>query len=395
MRNAMNNYCTQSIAQTFDTYHAIPSDAWDALWSTSPAPTPFTHRCFLQAMESSGSATAETGWQAQPLLVRSAQGEPLAAIPLYLKEHSYGEYVFDWSWARALQSIGENYYPKGLVAPPFSPVPGSRILAATPEGLGAGADALAQWAEASGLSSVHMLFCSQDEAQAMAQRGWMVRHGLQFHWHNRGYKNFEEFLSSLSQPRRKKIRAERRRVLEAGVTTRLVLGEHATDADWDHFYACYCNTYWAHGNPPYLSREFFALLADQQPDHCLLAIAERDSQMVAAALLMRQQTPQGLVIYGRYWGALEHIPCLHFELAYYTPMAWAIENGVVRFEGGAQGEHKIWRGFDPEPMRSVHCVRNPRLAQAVAQFLAREGQGMDHAMSELNERRPYSAQRRR
>ncbi len=391
----MSNYRTQHRTQAFDSYAEVPADAWEQLWAESPDPTPFVRLDFLRAMESSASASADTGWHSRPVVVWGDDGQPRAALPLYLKDHSYGEYVFDWSWARALQSLGEDYYPKGLLAPPFSPVPGSRILARDAEGLAAGAAALTELAESSQLSSFHVLFSTEAEAAALEQQGWMIRHGLQFHWHNRGYRDFEDFLSTLSQPRRKKIRAERRKVAEAGVTTRIVLGEDATEADWAHFYDCYCNTYWAHGNPPYLQKSFFDTFARDRPEHCLLAMAEHTGTPIAAALLMRQATPQGLVLYGRYWGAIAHVPCLHFELSYYTPLEWAIASGVVRFEGGAQGEHKIWRGFDPEPMRSAHWIRNPRLAQAVAHFLAREGQGMDHAMSELNERRPYNATRRR
>lgn len=359
------------------------------IWQATPGANPFTHPDFLAAMLNSGSATADTGWGHSPLILESDEG-PLGTVPLYQKTHSYGEYVFDFAWARAFESAGLPYYPKWLVASPFSPVPGARLLAANPDHQAVLADALTETVATSTLSSAHVLFATEAELTLLEDREWMIRRGVQFHWQNPGYRDFQDYLDRLSQPRRKKIRAERRKVAEAGVQVRVIPGEEAEEDDWDFFYACYCRTYYEHGNPPYLSRDFFSVFEKSLQWAAVLVIAQTScGRRIAASLLVRGPRQGGQTLYGRYWGALEHIPCLHFELAYYAPIEWAISNGIQTIEGGAQGEHKLWRGFEPVATGSAHWVGDLRFREAVARFLEREGSGVDHYLGELQDRVPF------
>jgi predicted N-acyltransferase len=379
--------------------------AWDRLWTESPEPTPFTHRLFLTALERSASAVAKTGWQARPVMLLDASGAPVAAAPLYAKSHSYGEYVFDWAWAQAYEQTGRAYFPKWLLASPFSPVPGSRLLGHDASAREALALQLTELAQSSGLSSMHCLFGAPEDHKALAACGWLTRQGVQFHWRNRGYTNFEGFCQTLTQPRRKKIRAERRKVEQAGIQTQVLTAEQITDEHWRFFYACYESTYLAHGNPPYLTPAFFQEVAKAMPWAWVMTIgADRQGQWMGAALLAFQPAPgelqptltvgsavghQGGTLYGRYWGSLQRIDCLHFELSYYVPMAWAIEHGVAWFEGGAQGEHKVWRGFEPITTQSSHWLAEKQFETAVARFLEREKQGLSGYLSELSDRQPY------
>ncbi len=307
-----------------------------------------------------------------------------AAAPLYLKSHSYGEYVFDWAWADAYRRHGLDYYPKGLVAVPFTPVPGTRLLARDAAARRALVQALVAESDRLGLSSLHVLFPDDDDARALAEAGLMKRRGVQFHWTNPGWRDFDDYLAALAQPKRKKIRAERRKVLEAGVSVRVLEGSELDEADWDLFARCYRGTYAAHHSTPYLNRAFFRELARTMPEAVLMAVARRDGRGIAASLLMRD----GDAIYGRYWGALEHVPCLHFEASYYAPIEWAITRGIRRFEGGAQGEHKMARGFMPVETCSFHRLAHPAFADAVARFLEREAGGVDAYLDELDERSP-------
>lgn len=393
--------------QAFEGFDQVSAEDWHLVWSGSVAPSPFMHIGFLRALEQSGSITAKTGWQPQPLMLFDDNNQPVAAAALYAKGHSHGEFVFDWSWANAFEQAGRRYYPKWLVASPVSPVPGSRLLATDPDAQKALASALTEVARQSGLSSAHLLFGTQEDHTALTQLGWLQREGVQFHWFNRGYQDFEEFLETLTQPKRKKIRAERRRVRESGVECRMICGPEISEADWDHFYACYSRTYYEHGNPPYLNREFFSLLHAALPQSCAMAVARADNprRPIAAALLLldletEANTNPGAshsvgaharprAAYGRYWGALEHVPMLHFELSYYTPLEWAIANGIARFEGGAQGEHKMARGFEPIRTYSSHWLADGDFRVAVDRFLQREGMGMAHYRSELEERLPF------
>lgn len=384
------NYRTQVLEHFRD----IPPDVEAELVALARG-NPFVNPHWLKAMEESGCTSRPTGWEPRPLLLRSEDGALEAAAPFYLKHHSYGEYVFDWAWARAAQSAGMHYYPKGLIASPFSPVPGPRLLARSEPGRQALAAALIGLAQQEGLSSAHLLFGEPSDHLALEQAGWLTRLGVQFHWNNRGYRDFEDFLDSLTQPRRKKIRAERRKVREAGVQCEVRMGRSITDADWSFFYRCYCQTYREHGNPPYLNQGFFQSIRHSLAEHLALVIARAcvsspsQPEPVASALIMLGEN--GQVAYGRYWGALVHLPCLHFEVSYYTPIEWAIAMGVQRIEGGAQGEHKLWRGFEPVETRSSHWVADARLREAVAHFLSREGQGVQQYLSELDDHSPFKA----
>lgn len=337
---------------------------------------------FLHAFEISGSVAPDTGWQPRHLLLWEAE-ELVAAIPLYAKGHSYGEFVFDWAWAEAYQRNGLEYYPKWLSAIPFTPVPGARLLTTTPYRALAAA-ALLQWAKKSGLSSLHVLYTTPEDTEALLKAGCMRRTHTQFHWFNRDWPDFDSFLSSLTQPKRKKIRAERRKVREAGVTTSARSGAEITAEDWAFFYRCYANTYHVRGNVPYLTPEFFMKVGETLSEHCVMAIATRRDQPIAASLLWLDAVDGQRKLYGRYWGALEHVDCLHFELAYYTPLEWALANNISVIEGGAQGEHKLARGFEPVQTQSVHWLAHPGFADAVEKFLERERAGVDNYLGSLS-----------
>jgi len=367
----------------------LPLGAWNALLAAQAEATPFMRLEYLQALQESGSATAATGWQAQFLSIW--QGERLmAACPAYLKSHSYGEYVFDWAWADAYQRHGQDYYPKLLVAVPFTPVPGARLLATDELARQLLLDALLTLARQQSLSSAHILFSNEAEQATASAGGWMARSGVQFHWSNRleaPYRDFEDFLASLQREKRKKIQQEQRKVREAGVSFETRQGKEIQETDWDFFYRCYQLTYRAHHSQPYLTRDFFRLMAQRMPGHWLLFIARREGQAVAASLIALD--PEQRVAYGRYWGATEPISCLHFEACYYQPLRWCIAQGYRRFEGGAQGEHKMARGLMPVSTGSSHWLAHPDFSQAVAEFLGREGQAMHAYVNELESHQPY------
>jgi uncharacterized protein len=363
-------------------------------------------------MHSSGSATPETGWDAHFVALYAADGkELLAACPLYFKTHSYGEYVFDWAWARAYQENGLAYYPKAVVAVPFTPVPGARFLCkkgCEPAYL---LRETLSFCEQSNVSSLHALFASDADQEAAKDEKLMLRETVQFHWTNAGHLNFEDFLQTLAQDKRKKIRAERRKVSEAGITWRYSRGTDISDADWDFFYTCYERTYLEHGNPPYLSRAFFRSMQTDMPENWLLFIAERAGSSIACSLIAIQDDTntinsialradsmpgngqKGLkkVAYGRYWGAVQRVDSLHFEACYYQPLQWCIEHGFDRFEGGAQGEHKMARGLLPVVTRSAHWLAHPQFADAVNRFLERERNGIGEYVEHLAERNPFRA----
>ncbi|MET3131489.1 putative N-acyltransferase [Oxalobacteraceae bacterium GrIS 1.11] len=362
----------------------IGESAWSALLQLQSDGNPFLSYAFLHALHESGCVAPATGWQVQYLALW--QGDTLAAaMPLYVKSHSYGEYVFDWAWADAYQRNGLEYYPKLLSAIPFTPVTGPRLLARDGAARAALIELLRAQQEAAGMSSTHILFPPQEQALQLEQAGFMLRGGVQFHWINAGYADFDAFLATLEPKKRKNIRAERRKVAEAGVTLRQVRGADAAAADWDLFYRCYANTYAEHRSSPYLSLDFFQRIGRAMPDNILLIIAERDGQAIAASLLI--YTPDTL--YGRYWGALEHLPCLHFETAYYQPLEFCIAQKIATFEGGAQGEHKMARGFLPQKTWSAHWLAHPAFADAVERFLEQEGGGIEAYIDELNERNPF------
>jgi len=322
---------------------------------------------YLCAMEESASACPETGWTPQVICLYRPNASPetglAAAAVLYVKPHSYGEYVFDWAWANAYQQHGLAYYPKATVAVPFTPVPGPRLLARDAQARAALIDAVLAWCQTRALSSLHLLFCTEDDNAGCTQAGLMLRHTVQFHWNNAtpSYNSFEDFLNSLAQDKRKKIRQERRKVRDAGVEFIHKQGAQIGSSDWDFFYRCYERTYLEHGNAPYLSRSFFAAMQADMPENWLLFIAERGGKPMASSLiaLSAEGPGQSQVAYGRYWGALERVDCLHFEACYYQPLQWCIAHGFARFEGGAQGEHKMARALMPVPTTSAHWLAHP------------------------------------
>ena len=442
----------------------VDATAWNALLALQSHPTPFMRHEYLAALHESESAVPHTGWT--PRFMTLWEGDLLvAACPLYLKSHSYGEYVFDWAWASAYEQHGVPYYPKAVVAVPFTPVPGTRLMARDAAARQWLVQALCQWCEDEGISSLHVLFASDDDVLTGAREGLMLRHTVQFHWKNvaptlgtyvsslppegalaalgrpgggsgaaptlgtggfllptesvlaaveshcdsgsaaagtLAYRDFDDFLAHLTQEKRKKFRQERRRVAEAGVTFRWALGADITADDWNFFYRCYERTYLEHGNPPYLTRAFFQQMADRMPEHWLLFIAEREGRPIASSLIAISAQPSsargqyhskyaGCTAYGRYWGALERVDCLHFEACYYQPLAWCIAHGVQRFEGGAQGEHKMARALLPVPATSMHWLAHPAFADAVDRFLAREGAGVEQYLDHLQARSPFRA----
>jgi predicted N-acyltransferase len=375
--------------QVVDAFSQVDADEWNALLARQGTPTPFMRHEYLLALQASGSAVPETGWVLQ-LLCIFADGALQAACPLYLKSHSYGEYVFDWAWADAYQRHGLRYYPKLLCAVPFTPVPGSRLLARDAASRRALLQAMRQWCRTAELSSAHLLFIDAADREAAIAEGWMLRQTVQFHWLNRQprpYADFDEFLASLQRDKRKKIAQERRRVAEAGIGFRVFEGGQIDTALWDFFHDCYTRTYAAHHSTPYLSRDFFARMQRTMARHWVMFVAQRDGRPMACSLLAID--PERGHAYGRYWGCTEYVPCLHFEACYYQPLQWCIEQGYTSFEGGAQGEHKMARGLLPVLTHSAHWLSHPAFADAVARHLQREGAGIDAYVDELRERNPF------
>lgn len=400
MKNDSNDY----VIRVLDSPLKVNASEWNALLaaqSPGEAANPFMRHEYLAALHESGSASPDTGWT--PCFVTLWQGGTLAgACPLYLKAHSYGEYVFDWAWANAYQQHGLDYYPKAVAAVPFTPVPGARLLARSAAERVLLVQALMAWCKEEALSSLHLLFTADEDVAACEEAGLMLRHTVQFHWENNHYRDFDNFLASLNQEKRKKIRQERRKVHDAGITFRWSLGKDIGQADWDFFYRCYERTYYEHGNAPYLSRDFFQRMQDTMPENWLLFVAEADAggkhQPIAASLVAVSAAPAAepsgaatpsLVAYGRYWGALARVDCLHFEACYYQPLQWCIEHGYQRFEGGAQGEHKMARALLPVKTTSAHWLAHPSFADAVERFLEREGAGIESYMEDLGRRNPF------
>jgi predicted N-acyltransferase len=361
-----------------DSLAAVDPQEWNALAGAQP----FVRHEFLSALIDTGCASRRTGWRPQIVLLRRA-GALAGAMPLFEKTHSYGEYVFDWAWAEAYERHGIDYYPKLVCAVPFTPVRGARLLAASAadrETLLRSALELAQDA-----SSLHVLFAADAEARLLERCGLMLRRTVQFHWQNEGYADFEDFLGRLSHARRKNIRQERRRVREAGVALRWLEGPAIGRRDWELFNRCYRGTYAAHHSTPYLSLEFFLRVGAALPGNVALLIAEREGRPIASALFFHDAR----ALYGRYWGALEHVPLLHFECCYYQAIEYAIGRGLAVFEGGAQGEHKLFRGLLPVETLSAHWLADARFARAVENFLEREGAGIARYVNELVEHSPF------
>ena len=368
--------------QIITSINDIAAADWDALTDG----TPLISHAFLGALENSASVGQVTGWLPHPLIVMQ-NNQLVGAMPLYLKSHSYGEYVFDWAWADAYQRSGMDYYPKLLSAIPFSPITSSRLLSQQPAVQLLMIKALENMLRQNQLSSAHVLFPDESSAAQFENAGWLKRTGVQFRWQNKNYQHFEDFLATLSHDKRKKIHQERKKIAQAGVVCRQIKGNEATADDWDFFYQCYSNTYREHHSTPYLTRQFFELIGNNMPQNILLIVAEIKDMPVACTLNIYNQN----TLYGRYWGAVQFVSGLHFELCYYQAQQFCIAENITYFEGGAQGEHKLARGFEPRPTCSYHKIAHPDFEVAIQQFLAREGEGVAAYTTELEERAPFKA----
>jgi predicted N-acyltransferase len=371
--------------EVVDALTAVPAGEWDSLAGGDP----FLSHEFLSALHESGCASTATGWTPRYILLRK-NGALEAAMPLYLKAHSYGEYVFDWAWADAYYRHGVEYYPKLLAAVPFTPVTGQRLLAASDEARDRLVSAALALARELRVSSFHCLFATRGETQRMVAHGMMPRTTIQFHWANRGYASFDEFLQTFSHDKRKKVRQERRKVAEAGIRFKCLEGDDIRERDWAFFNRCYRQTYREHGSSPYLNLEFFSRIGRTMPRHTVMIVAERDGAAIASSLNLRG--PGRLC--GRYWGALQHHSALHFETCYYQGIDYCISRGIATFEGGSRGEHKLARGLLPVETCSTHWLAHPEFAGAIEKFLAREASGLGGYVDELNERSPFKQEPR-
>jgi len=354
---------------TLERLSDLPAPLWDAL---VPPAQPFLQHGFLSALEDSGSVCPAAGWTPVHRLLTDDQGTPLAALPLYLKSHSYGEYVFDMAWAEACERAGINYYPKLLTAVPFSPVSGARLLGDA-EACGQLLDALLIEMQQQGCSGMHVNFTDAAAGRILHGReGWLERLGCQFHWFNRGYGDFADFLAALASRKRKQLRKEREQVAGQGIEFEWREGQQMTEQEWDFVYACYANTYRVRGRQPYLTRAFFSLLAQRMPHNIRVVLARQGARPVAMAFSLLA----GDSLYGRYWGCLGDFDRLHFETCFYQGIDYAIRHGLQRFDAGAQGEHKLIRGFEPVLTHSWHYLAHPGLRAAVAEFLQQEQLGV-------------------
>lgn len=359
----------------------LPAAEWDAL---TDGGNPFVSHAFLAAMENSRSVGGRSGWAPAPILIEAADGTLAGALPAYLKQHSQGEYVFDHAWADAWQRAGGSYYPKLQIAAPFTPATGPRILTLQP-GLALpllrAAEALC---EQHGLSSAHATFLSPEQVPLFEEAGWLLREDTQFHWCNRGYASFDAFLEALSSRKRKDLRKERAKAQE-GVTIRAITGPDLREEHWDAFWLFYQDTGQRKWGQPYLTREAFTLLGETMADKILLVLAYDGDEPVAGALNFIGDE----ALYGRYWGALVDKPFLHFELCYYQAIDAAIALGLSRVEAGAQGGHKLARGYEPVPTISAHYIVHPGFREAIADFLKRERQGAEQEREWLGDRTPF------
>ena len=388
--------------RTVDTLAAVDKSAWDGLanpgWETgprgsirwigdgSPSPyNPFVSHDFLLACEESGCAAAETGWLPSHLLLEDEAGRLIGTAPAYLKGHSYGEYVFDHGWADAWERAGGRYYPKLQSSVPFTPVSGPRLFAiddATRQALARGLKLVADRYE---LSSAHVTFVDDKGAAALAAEGWLERLDQQFHFRNDGYGSYDDFLSRLASRKRKALKRERRDALQDGIAIEWVTGGDLTEAHWDAFFAFYLDTGSRKWGTPYLNRRFFSLLSEKMADRILLVMARRAGRYIAGALNLIGSDR----LYGRNWGAIEDHPFLHFEVCYHQAIDYAIEHRLAVVEAGAQGEHKLSRGYLPETTRSAHYIADTGLRRAVADFLVRERRAVLNAETELESLGPF------
>jgi predicted N-acyltransferase len=388
-REASDSGSNDYVIRVIDDPSTLDSQAWDDLLAQQASPTPFMSARYLIALHTSRSAWPRSGWT--PRFVTVWSGARLcAAAPAYLKTHSWGEYVFDWAWADAYQRHGLRYYPKLLVAVPFTPVPGTRLMARSDGARARLANALHGLTQEADLSSAHVLFHDDADGRALQRGGWFARHNVQFHWTREAAgapSDFGEFLARMQHDKRKKINQQRRKVADAGVVFTVHEGEAIDDSLWDFFHRCYVSTYRAHGSTPYLTRSFFADMARSMTEHWVMFVARVAGEPVAVSLIALDRARRAA--YGRYWGATRFIDSLHFEACYYQPLQWCITQGIERFEGGAQGEHKMARGLLPTPTASSHWLAHPAFARAIDEFLHAERAGVRHYVDELNERLPF------
>ena len=372
-------------AERLQILHSLADvDATD--WNKLAGDQPFLRHEFLGNLEQSGCVSKETGWEPQHLALWRDR-ELVAAMPLYLKHHSYGEYIFDWAWADAYHRSGLNYYPKLLSAIPFTPVTGLRLLAQEESLRKRLADAAVELAQELNASSAHILYPTESQATELASNHYLQRHSTQFHWRNHGYRDFDDFLNAMSHDKRKKIKQERCRVREAGVSFVHRVGAEITEEDWHFFFACYQRTYRTHHSPPYMNLEFFLNIAQHLRDQLLLVIGYLEGEPISVALNLLD----GERLYGRYWGATQFVSGLHFETCYYQALEFAIAGGFQVFEGGAQGEHKLARGLLPVNTLSYHWLADTEFARAVGHFLTRETHGVAQYVDELKESSPFRA----
>ncbi|MEZ5670058.1 MAG: GNAT family N-acetyltransferase [Alphaproteobacteria bacterium] len=376
----------QYTARLADSIAAIDAADWDRC---AGGRNPFVSHAFLNALEESGSVGDRTGWWPQHLVLEDDSRRIVGCMPLYLKNNSYGEYVFDHSWAHALEQAGGDYYPKLQAAVPFTPAPGPRLLVGDEPDIAAKAaltDGAVQVAKRMGVSSLHVTFCSEDDWQVLGAAGFLQRLGQQFHWHNRGYGRFDDFLGALASRKRKAIRKERRSVAESGIAVEVRHGDEMTPALWDAFYRFYVDTYDRKWGAPYLTRRFFELIGARMPRQVVMVLACRDGRPIAGAMNLRGSD----ALYGRNWGCAEDHPLLHFECCYYRAIDYAIEHGLARVEAGTQGPHKIQRGYLPCPTYSAHWIANAGFGRAVEDFLRRERPAVREEMVWLErEHSPY------
>jgi len=381
-----------SVIATVPGIAAIDAADWDACANPDPAAfNPFLAHAFLEALEDARTVGGRSGWQPSHVVLRDAAGALAACAPAYLKRHSQGEYVFDHGWAEAYERAGGAYYPKLQVAVPFTPVPGRRLLVRP-----ASADAMARAeqrlaagivavAERLGVSSAHVTFLTAGEWSRLGAAGYLQRTGQQFHWENRGYTTFDDFLAGLASRKRKTVRKERAAAVAPGLEIEHVQGGNIREAHWDAFFAFYMDTGSRKWGRPYLNREFFSRLGAAMPERCLLVMVRRGGRYIAGALNLIG----GDCLYGRYWGAIEQHPCLHFEVCYYQAIDYAIRHRLARVEAGAQGEHKLARGYMPVPIHSVHWIADPGLRRAVARYLVEERAAIAEQREMLAEYGPY------
>ena len=378
------------LARTTRSIAEVDAEAWDACANPDPGRTnPFVLHAFLKALEVSGTVGQRTGWSPLHVLLEDGGGQLAGAAACYLKSHSQGEYVFDYAWADAYRRAGGQYYPKLLVAVPFTPVPGPRLMVRPTVDdndmeamLGL---ALTEVGKQSGVSSLHVTFLERAAAERLTGLGYLLRTGQQFHWSNSGYGSFDDFLATFASRKRKAVRKEREQAVSGGIEIELVTGAAIKEAHWDAMYAFYSDTGNRKWGQPYLNRQFFSLLGEAMPDRCLLILAKRNRRYIAGALNLIG----GECLYGRYWGAIEHHPCLHFELCYYQAIDFSIARKLARAEAGAQGEHKLARGYLPVETYSVHWIRDRGFRDAVSRFLMAEREAIKEAVAEYGALAPY------